>query len=117
MAMAFPSSGFGARRPKKLADACRIVSCAGCSDRSRAGNLRAPHEAPEGSRIMDREMLAAAIIPESDRAGLPAKTTRKLGAMSVLEQILEQRPAFLLAHAFEALRVGAVDIKQLAPGF
>src|SRR5438045_6157638 len=80
-----------------------------------AGDLRAAHDAAERAGVVDGEVLADAVVPEGDRACLPAEAAGELGPVAVLEQISEQRLALRLRHAFEAHRVGGVDVEQLAP--
>src|SRR5215475_14265314 len=87
------------------------------SQQARATDLGAAHQAAEGAGVVNGEVLAAAVVPEGDRTGLPAEATGELGAMTVLDEIVEERTALRFRHALEALRVGAVDIEQLAPGF
>src|SRR6185436_13841767 len=99
----------GRRRRRSGALGCRL-------QRTRAADLRAAHHAPEGSGVVDGEVLAAAIVPKGDRSLLPAEATGEFGAVAVLEQIVQQRPALVLRHSLEALRIGAVHIKQLAAG-
>src|SRR5581483_2698909 len=58
-----------------------------------AGNLRAAHDAAEGAGVVDGEVLAGPVVPESDRALLPAEAAGELGPVAVVEQVVEQRPA------------------------
>jgi hypothetical protein len=65
--------------------------------------------------LLDGEVLADAIVPEVDRALGPAEAADELGPVAVIEEIVEQRPLFLLRHALEVCRIGVVDVEELPP--
>src|SRR5689334_9368037 len=66
---------------------------AGPSVHPRAADLGAAHDAAEGAGVVDREMLAAAVVPECDRSRLPAEAAGELRTMAVLQKEVEQRLA------------------------
>src|SRR5947209_20275330 len=61
----------------------------------------AVHDAAVAVIIVDRIVQRAAIVPQRDRADLPAKPAREFRPRHVAEQILEDRRAFFLAHILE----------------
>src|SRR5476649_1571987 len=79
------------------------------SDRHVAADLDAAHQAPERPGIAQRNMLGAAIVPEGDRALLPAEAEGEFRPVAVLHQEVEQGLALGRCHALEAHRVGLVD--------
>ena len=67
--------------------------------------------------VVDRIVLRAAIVPQRDRARLPAEAAGEFRARRMLgEQIVQQRRAFLRRHVLEAQRVPAIDVERLAAG-
>ena len=84
-----------------------------------AGRVAAHRDAVHDPRlrriVVDREVLRAAIVPERQRAGLPAEPAGELRPRRVLLQEVDQRLAFLVGHAVEMLHVAA-DIQRLAAG-
>ena len=67
--------------------------------------------------VVDRVVQGAAIVPQRDRARLPAEAAGEFGLCLMLEQVIQQRRAFRLGPALEIGRMGEADIKRLAPGF
>ena len=84
--------------------------------RPAAGNLRALHLPVERTRIVDRQVLGATIVPERDRAGLPAKPAGEFGPMTVIHQEVEQRTALVFRHALETAGIGVVHEQAFAAG-
>src|SRR5688572_3039450 len=82
-----------------------------------AAHLHAVHEALKLPDVVDRDMHGAAVVPDRDRAGLPAEAAGELGARRVPPEELEQRRALLGRHPGETLRVGPIDEQRLAAGF
>src|SRR5688572_15843375 len=111
---AFVTSRGESVRRAKAADSSLTVANWGSVTGILLGDLHAPHEAAEGARIIDGEVLDAAIVPEGDGALLPAEAARELGAVAVLEQEIEERLALRLRHALEADRVGGIDVEERA---
>ena len=58
--------------------------------------------------ITDRNMLSTAVVPERQRARLPAKAARIFRPNRVLEQIVEQRTTFRFRPSFESDRLHGV---------
>ena len=80
--------------------------------RGRSGtppDLDAAHQAAERAGVAQRDVLGAAIVPEGDRALLPAEAEGEFRPVAVLEQEVEQRLALGRGHALDADRVGRVD--------
>src|SRR5262249_58480939 len=77
----------------------------------------AAHGATEAAGVVDCQMLAGAVVPEGDRPRLPAEAAGELGAVPMLQQIVEQRPALVLRHVLKADGVGGVDVEDLAVRF
>ena len=75
------------------------------------------HDAPESMIVVHRVVLSAAVVPERERARLPAKAAGEFRPDLMLEEKLEQGPALLLAQSLEVRRVADVDEKRLASGF
>ena len=74
------------------------------------------HHAAKAVIVVDRVVLGAAIVPQRDRAGLPAETAGEFRARRVGEKIAEQRRALLDRHVLEAQRVPAIGVERLAAG-
>src|SRR6516162_262955 len=87
-----------------------------CLARPVAAEGDAVHDAALALVVVDRVMLGAAIVPERDRADLPAEAAGEFRTLVVREQILQQRCALLFGHVLEAHRMAAVDIKRPAAG-
>ena len=66
--------------------------------------------------VVERVVLDAAVVPQRQRAGLPAETAGEFGPRLVREEEVEQRRAFGLGHPGKAERVAALDIERLAAG-
>src|SRR6185436_12352761 len=62
-------------------------------------------------------MHGAAVVPDRDRAGLPAEAAGEFGARRMPQEEFEQRGALPGCHPGKALRVGLVDEQRLAAGF
>src|SRR5258708_7687194 len=92
------------------------ISGLGLSDRP-AGNLCALHLPVEWTRIVDRQVLGATIVPERDRAGLPAKPAGELGPMAMIHQEVQQRTALLIRHALEPAGIGVIHEQAFAACF
>src|SRR5215471_4602263 len=69
-----------------------------CLARPVAGEGDAVHDAALALVVVDRVMLGAAIVPERDRADLPAEAAGEFRTLVVREQILQQRCALLFGH-------------------
>ena len=61
-------------------------------------------------------MVRAAIVPERDRARLPAEPAGELGLRDMLAEPVDPGPALGLGPALETHRVGAVEIERLLAG-
>src|SRR5215471_18499782 len=66
------------------------------------------HRAAAAVVVGDRQVLDAAVVPERDRPGLPAKPAGELGPGRVGEQEVEQRRALLGGPAVDPPRVQPV---------
>src|SRR5262245_37176741 len=75
------------------------------SHRLVTADLDASQQAAERAGVAERDVLGAAIVPERDRALVPAVAEGELRPVAVLEQEVEQRPALGFGHALEAHRV------------
>jgi hypothetical protein len=75
----------------------------------------AVHDAAEAVVVVDRVVLGAAIVPERDRADLPAESAGEFRALLVGEQILQQRCALFLHHVVEA-HLAAIDVERPSAG-
>src|SRR5262245_26328608 len=87
------------------------------SDRRVARQRDAMHDAPEPVVVVDRVMLGAAVVPECQRARLPAEAAGELRLYLVAKQEVEQRGALLGRETLELGGMTGVDIERLAPGF
>src|SRR5213075_1920636 len=76
--------------------AARTTECAAtCGDsaldrHARAADLDAAHQAAERAGVAQRDVLGAAIVPEGDRAVLPAEAEGEFRPVAMLEQKVEQ---------------------------
>src|SRR5262245_27792113 len=77
----------------------------GASGRRVAGQRDAVHDAAESVIVVDGIVLRAAVVPERERAGLPAIAAGELRLHLMAEQEIKQRRALL--HR-EALELGGV---------
>src|SRR5579862_908807 len=87
------------------------------SHRPVAVDRDAVHDAALAVIIVERVMLHAAIVPERDRAPLPAEAAGEFRLDRVLVEEIQQGPAFLDRHVLEADGEVAVDVEPLASGF
>src|SRR3990172_10094185 len=76
----------------------------GCSARRVARQRHAVHDALESVVVIHRVVLGAAIVPEGERAGLPAKAAGELRPDLMPEKIVEQRLALALRPVLEVGR-------------
>ena len=90
-------------RPRSRTDRSPHIGNPGAAD------LDAAHQAAERAGVAERDVLGAAVVPEGDRALLPAEAEGEFRPVAVLEQEVEQRLALGLGHALDADRVGRVD--------
>src|SRR5438034_9604044 len=81
-----------------------------------AGQGHPVHDPAEAVVIVDRVVLGAAIVPEGERADLPAEAAGEFRPGLLREQEAQQRRALLLGHSLEAQRVAAIDVERLPPG-
>jgi hypothetical protein len=86
------------------------------SHRLVAADLNPPHQPAKPPGVAQRDVLGAAVVPEGDRAVLPAEAEGEFRPVAELDQEIEQRPALRLGHALKAHRVGRVDEQHLAAG-
>jgi hypothetical protein len=64
--------------------------------------------------VVDGVVLGAAVVPERQRARMPAEPARELRAHLVSVEVMQERRALLLRHALESNRVGDVDVERAA---
>src|SRR5262245_62542935 len=89
----------------------RRASCAPGSPQRASRELGAAHDATEAAGVVDCQMLAGAVVPEGDGPRLPAEPAGELGAVPMLQQIVEQRAAVVLRDVLKADGVGGVDVE------
>src|SRR6266581_8910478 len=95
---------------------CQEILPQGALRRLAAGQGDAMHYAPMAVVVVDGIVLAAAVVPERERAGAPLEAAGEFRLHLVAEQELQQRRALFLGHAGKARGVRGVDIQRLAPG-
>src|SRR6185503_8679102 len=95
----------------------------GVSDADRrtlAGGLctygQAPHAAALAVIVVYRAVLRAAVVPDGQRARLPAHAAGELGPGLMRLQEVDERAALLLAHVLEADGMAAADVQRPAAG-
>ena len=69
----------------------------------------AAHHPAFGPVVGKRVVLDCEIVPDCDRVRLPGEPDLYFRHLDRIEQHIEDRPAFALVHADDALRKGAVD--------
>src|SRR5262245_35505836 len=79
-----------------------------------AGNGDAVHAAPLAGIVVEGTMLRAAVVPNGERADLPAEPAGELRLHRMAGEKVEQRARLVRLKAIEALRVIA-EIERLAP--
>src|SRR5262245_23263484 len=85
-------------------------SLAGCV----AGQRNAQHGPAIATVVVDGIVLGATIVPEADRANLPAEAAGELRPRLVLAQKVEQRRTFHFGHVLETQGVRHIDVERLA---
>src|SRR5438128_1801743 len=70
------------------------------------------HQAALALIVIERIMPGRAIVPERNRALLPAEARLEFGARGVLAEVIEQRLALLRGPAFEVRRERRVDVER-----
>src|SRR2546421_9292813 len=68
------------------------------TDRALARDSRAMHQAARAVVVVDGIVHGAAVVPDRERAGLPAEAAGEFRPGAVLVEEIEQRPALRLAH-------------------
>ena len=74
------------------------------------------HDEPEAVVVVDRVVLHAAVVPESDGMRLPDKATGEFRLDLVFEQEAQQWRAFFVGHPLDPGGVRNIDVKRLATG-
>src|SRR5262245_11155232 len=83
-------------------------------DRALAGDGGAVEQTALAVIVVDRVVQRAAIVPDRQRALVPAEAAGELRANAVLVEEIEQRPALGLGHVGEAHGVDGVHEQRLA---
>src|SRR5262249_16906028 len=100
-------------RDKRVSSACAAIGDSG-ERRVAAPDL---HPVP-GTHVRiigpDREVLRAAVVPESDRVLLPAKTALEVRFLEVAVEERKQRGALEGRQLVDVRREAAVHVQQLA---
>src|SRR5437588_9420061 len=76
---------------------------------ARSRDLHSPHHPPKRSRVVDREMLDAAVVPERDGPHRPPEAAGEFRTMAMLHEEAQQRPALVVGQPLDADRIGDVD--------
>src|SRR5215469_5897322 len=84
------------------------------SDRQFLADRQAPQHSTLALVVVDREVLATAIVPDRDRALFPADAGGEFRPRAMRLQEIDQRLALFLGHALEPDRVPVADVKRLA---
>jgi hypothetical protein len=74
------------------------------------------HYAPVTAVVVHCIVLSTSIVPEGKRAGLPLEATGKFRLDLVLEQVRQQRLAFLLGPPIEVCGVADIHVERFALG-
>src|SRR6267154_3898984 len=86
------------------------------SNRQFGADRQAPQHPALAVIIVDREMLATAVVPDADRALLPAQAGGEFRPGAMRLQEIDQRPAFLVGPVLAADRVARIDVERLLAG-
>src|ERR1700719_4906492 len=86
------------------------------SNRQFGADRQAPQDASLAVIIVDREMLATAVVPDADRAPLPAQAGGEFRPGAVRLQEVDQWPAFFVGHVLEADCVAGIYVERPPPG-
>src|SRR5579872_1101474 len=108
--VAFTADGTAMRSPQRS-------SAERASARRVAGKRNAMHDAAEAVIVVDRIVLCRAVVPEGERAVLPAKAAGEFGTGLVAVEKCQKRCALRLGHSGKSHRMRGIDVKRLAPGF
>src|SRR5262245_49657900 len=84
------------------------------------GSVTFDRHALPGARVRpivpQRTVLGAAVVPEGDRARLPAETALEQRVLHMLVQVPQDGVALVDRHAEDARGEAAVDVERLLPG-